>query len=394
MQKPWQVLLSLLFMITYSAAACADFSYPVLVLDAADTNTLPAYFRTMATPLPSNTTVSTQGLSKLPAMGSAQFSEKQLLAVINQFHPSTLMIFDLRQEDHGFLNGNAISWYGINNQANLGKTPQQIEQTQFEYLSNLQNMTNIVIQNITQKAADGRILMATPLSMAPKTVYAESDLTRAYNFGYTRIYVTDHKKPTPAQVDHFVSTIQALPAPTWVYFHCRGGQGRTTTFLTLLDMMHNAKTVSVNDIIARQALLGGVDLSQLPPKDDVNYQDAADRLQFLKDFYDYAKAGNFKMTWTNWTQNQTQAAAIKAATEKNTPAKPLPQASLPNTASEEATAPTPTQKPAETATTTATTPPAPAATATTPRTPNATPLATPALPNISAPAQVTLPTAD
>ena len=278
----------------FSTIAFADFTYPVLVLDADNTATLPTLFRTAATPLPPNTTVSTAGLATLPMMGSAQFSEKQLLQVVQKIHPTSLMVFDLRQESHGFLNGAAISWYGINNQENAGKTPQQVEQTQFQYLSSLQNSPRVTVQQIIKKSGDGKILQTVPVTFNVSNVFAEADLMRAYNFGYTRIYVTDSKRPDDTQVDAFLKTIQSLPGPTWVYFHCRGGLGRTTTFMAMLDMMHNAQTVSFNDIIARQALIGGEDLSKLPPQTDMNYTSQFDRFSFLQDFYNYCKTSQFK----------------------------------------------------------------------------------------------------
>ena len=44
-----------------------------------------------------------------------------------------MLIVDLRQESHGFLNGNAISWYGTRNAANEGKIGRQIEAEQSTY---------------------------------------------------------------------------------------------------------------------------------------------------------------------------------------------------------------------------------------------------------------------
>ena len=35
-------------------------------------------------------------------------------------------VFDLRQEDHGFINGEPVSWYATNNWANVGKTQSEI----------------------------------------------------------------------------------------------------------------------------------------------------------------------------------------------------------------------------------------------------------------------------
>ncbi|MBI5448069.1 MAG: hypothetical protein HY939_05010 [Gammaproteobacteria bacterium] len=329
--------------------AWADFTYPVLVLDAADTHTLPIRFRSSTQPLPANTPVSSAGLNKLQALASGQFSVTQLSDVISQIHPPTLMIIDLRQEDHGFLNGNAISWYGINNQANINKTSQQVEQSQFQHLYALQNQAQVIVEQIVDKTPDGRIANATPLTLSPQNVFAEADLARAYNFGYTRIYVTDRQKPSDDQVEKFINTIQILPPQTWVYLHCRSGKGRATTFMSMLDMMKNAKTVSFADILARQALLSGVDLSKLPPSTDPNYSAQADRLQFLQNFYAFCSQGNIKTGWVKWTKQQelnktietVKQMAPSAAVGSTAPVIPPPPASLASPPATTTTTPAP-----------------------------------------------------
>ena len=323
MNISWKKLLKFIFLSSLSSVAYANFTYPVLVLDQLNTSTLPVKYRSANTPLPQASKVVTEGLYTLPMIGSAQFSEKQLATLIEKTHLLSLIIFDLRQEDHGFLNGNAISWYGINNQANKGKTTQQIEQSQFQNLSILQNSKTITVQQITQKSDDGRILAATPLVIPFQTVFAEADLARTYNFGYTRIYVTDKESPAAEQVDKFVAIIQSLPLGSVAYFHCRAGEGRTTTFMTMLDMMHNARKVNFDDILNRQALIGGINLATLPAVNSPDYQNSLDRLNFLKNFYNYAQTNrdNFKTSFTDWSKYQiTLKASIeakKAAEQQN-----------------------------------------------------------------------------
>ncbi|EKD75208.1 MAG: protein tyrosine phosphatase II superfamily protein [uncultured bacterium] len=322
MKISWKKSLRFVFLLSLSSVAYADFTYPVLVLDQPNTSTLPIKYRSANTPLPQGSKVVTDGLYTLPMMGSAQFSEKQLATLIEKTHLPSLIIFDLRQEDHGFLNGDAISWYGINNQANKGKTTQQIEQSQFQHLSILQNSKTITLQQITQKSDDGRILAATPLIIPFQTVFAEADLARTYNFGYTRIYVTDKESPASEQVDKFIATIQSLPLGSIAYFHCRAGEGRTTTFMAMLDMMHNARKINFDDIINRQALIGGINLSTLPAANSPDYQSSLDRLNFLKTFYNYAQTNrdNFKTSFTDWSKYQitlkTSIEAKKAAEQQ------------------------------------------------------------------------------
>src|SRR5262245_16180145 len=54
---------------------------------------------------------------------------------------------------------------------------------------------------------------------------------------YLRIPVTDHCAPSDTAVDKLCGLRdEARKDPrSWVHFHCHGGDGRTTTFLTLYD---------------------------------------------------------------------------------------------------------------------------------------------------------------
>jgi hypothetical protein len=82
---------------------------------------------------------------------------------------------------------------------------------------------------------------------------------------YLRLPTTDHVRPRDSEVDEFVRFALDLAPGTWLHFHCRGGDGRTTTFFVMHDIMHNAPEVSVEDILKRQHLLGGSELGKLPP---------------------------------------------------------------------------------------------------------------------------------
>jgi hypothetical protein len=69
--------------------------------------------------------------------------------------------------------------------------------------------------------------------------------------------------------------------------------------------MKNAKRVSFEDILARQAALGGSELQELPNQDNFKYKFASHRLHFLQKFYEYAKTNNddFSTTWVQWKRN-------------------------------------------------------------------------------------------
>ncbi len=67
------------------------------------------------------------GLETLSISGSAQFSREGLRQLQEKLAGKKLLVVDLRQESHGFLNGWPVSWYADHDWANLGKTLKEVE---------------------------------------------------------------------------------------------------------------------------------------------------------------------------------------------------------------------------------------------------------------------------
>lgn len=134
----------------------------------------------------------------------------------------------------------------------------------------------------------------------PESVQTEEELAKNLGMSYLRITVTDHEKPLDDQVDLFVESVKNLPQDIWLHFYCRGGAGRTTTFMAMYDMMHNAKNVSFEDIMKRQTLIGGSDLLKGEDQDE-----SQDRLNFMNVFYNYCKDNKdgFQTSWSEWLKN-------------------------------------------------------------------------------------------
>lgn len=295
-KKSILLLMGLLLTTTVWATAA-----PILVIDAVNQLGLPNNFRTASDALPTGVTVNTQGLANLHAMGSAQFSEDGLVAVIDKIQ-APIIVVDLRQESHGFMDGNAISWYATRDWANLGKTPGQVEAVQQKLLDGLAQKETVTLNKITDRNNEGQVTRVAPTVFDVDNVMSEFALTKLHQVGYTRIYVTDRLAPTTPQVDRFVQLVRSVPASTWLYFHCRAGKGRTTTFMVLYDMMRNAKQVSFEDILQRQHLLGGLYLGKLPEQTSYKYTLNVQRLEFLKNFYQYCRTNqdNFATSWSEW----------------------------------------------------------------------------------------------
>lgn len=303
LKKYFLMFLGLLFVVTANAA-----DEPILVIDALNQPKLPNHFRTTSDTLPLGVKINTRGLSNLHAMGSAEFSEGGLLKVIEKIK-APIIVVDLRQESHGYVDGNAISWYATRDWGNLGKTSEQVEADQQKRLDFLAKKAKVTLNKITDQNNEGQVTQVKPTVFELKNVMSEAQLTQQHKVGYIRFYVTDHIMPNDIQVDRFIEFVKGLPSAswfskaTWLYFHCRAGKGRTTTFMSMYDMMRNAKEVSLEDILQRQRALGGIDLGKLPA-DNTGYKYSLlmQRVNFLNNFYQYCKTNqdNFATTWSAW----------------------------------------------------------------------------------------------
>lgn len=279
-----------------------DAAPPLLLINDKDGDgPLPKRFRSMEDTLSSMSLPAT-GLETLHASGSGTFSKEQLEAVKEKLPGKRVVVVDLRQESHGFINGEPVSWYSAANAANQNKTQKEIQQDEAKKLSDINASTDVEVATVRSKEG-GVITDYSPIPVAVETVQTEEELVHSLGFDYQRFTIRDHATPSDSQVDGYITLIRDLPEDSWLHVHCKGGKGRTTTFLAVYDMMKNAKQVSLEDIIARQAALGGSDLFKAKEEvDSYKRKDAEDRRKFLEHFYRYAKENNdgFKTLWTDW----------------------------------------------------------------------------------------------
>ncbi len=271
----------------------------VLTLDAAAASALPHRFRTCFFPLATPDGVRTpsqEGLNGLRISGSSQFSLAGLALMRQQFPPRAVIV-DLRRESHGFLGDAAVSWRLPDNQGNPGRDAAFVTEAEAALLAAIDERPDIVVAREAKRGGP------TPLTIGPLTAVSEAQAAASLGLGYLRLAVSDHTRPDDAVVERFVRFYRSLPPDVWLHFHCRGGAGRTTTFMTLVDMLRNAPAVAFEDIIARQKALGGSDLAKTSGG-SASGRDALakERLGFLRRFYDYARAnpGGAPLGWRAW----------------------------------------------------------------------------------------------
>lgn len=270
---------------------------PLLVRDSNDSTSLPKKFRILQ---------NKEGLENLRISGSGAFSQNQLQNIKARLGNKRITLVDLRQESHGFINGEGVSWYGVANAANREKTLIEVTKDENARLEAIKALTRVELADIQDKT-DGVIKRYTPIPVNVKTVQTEEDLAYTLGLDYKRFAVRDHARPTDMQVDDYVIMIRDLPEDGWLHVHCRGGKGRTTTFLAMYDMIENAKQVPLQDIIARQYAAGGSNLFK-KNVDSYKAADAMERRHFLEEFYRYTKENNdgFRTLWSQWLQSQNK----------------------------------------------------------------------------------------
>lgn len=230
------------------------------------------------------------------------FSESGLQAIKQQIPAEKITIVDLRQESHGFVNGMAVTWYGTRNEANAGKSLLEITMDEQSKLNGLLQDKQMSLAVKTTKAGDNGEIEATKSdTFAVEGVATEEQLAQSLGFNYYRLPVPDHHRPSDGDVDQFISFVNALPLDTWLHFHCRAGRGRTTTFMVMYDMMKNAKTTSMEEILTRHSDAGGIEFKDAEARDwRQQYTEA--RNLFIKDFYEYCRTNNdgYTSSWSSW----------------------------------------------------------------------------------------------
>lgn len=227
----------------------------------------------------------------LNAIASAQFSENELQEIRKKYPGEKILIVDLRREPHGMINGEAVSWREKFNksESNSGKKNSEIIADEKLRLNAAKKNSEILVNRVVAKdKQNGWFKEVQPQIVAAQEVSTEEDLAKKYGFKYRRIAVQDHAKPEPERLDEMVNLIKNLPADEKIYVHCAAGQGRTTTFLALYDIIKNGDKLSLEAILERQHKAGGGKLyeSDDEEKDEYRSMLAKERLELIKKFYD------------------------------------------------------------------------------------------------------------
>ena len=247
---------------------------------------------------------SRDGLERMKASASANFSSLQfdrLLAELRQIHDGPITVVDLRSETHGTLNGIQVSRYGKQNWANIGLTQEQILENEWAEMHACQDQE----VELVEISSGNNYLPVNPIVVKVTDVQTEEEACSERGVGYLRLNVLDHAFPSDQNIDRFISYASTMPDDTWLHLHGKAGNGRTTLFMALYDMMKNP-LMPLRDIVYRQYMLGGEFI--MYPGDEPGEQEwkiplAQEKTEMIPLLYRYVKDNcrtNYKMKWSEW----------------------------------------------------------------------------------------------
>nr|WP_315410190.1 protein tyrosine phosphatase [uncultured Selenomonas sp.] len=278
-------------------------------IDADDVQGLPRNFRTMEDEfhapykkdMDDSYVPTREGLERLCASGSGEFSESGLQSLLEALAERTQMaicIVDLREESHGFFDGIAVSWYGERDWGNVGLTQEEALADEAERIhAAAGQMTAVAHLGGEKNPLDEHEIFV-------EEAQTEKELVEAAGLRYKRITATDHIWPSPAAVDEFVQFYKSLPEDIWLHFHCQAGEGRTTEFLAMYDILKNP-AVPLQDILYRQCLLGGSYVAHVEPEGSTYWKVPyyVEKAKHIALFYRYVQeneGAGFAVSWSAW----------------------------------------------------------------------------------------------
>lgn len=321
-----KVLSSLLFL--FSCSVCAEVAYDPcsvygwphmasessilapgdIVLDAEDVGSeadIPRNFRVV----PKSWGVLLAGTGQF-SKGGFKVAQKHLMTGFNA-QQKDIYVVDLREESHGFINDDAVTWYGGPLGQGLNQPVDVVEKLEQKWLNGVKPGQKIFVYTVKKDKKTSFVKTKRPIETKVESVMSEKEMVEKMGSHYVRIPVTDHYAPESQDIDQFLDFVKTLPPGAVVLFHCRAGRGRTTTFMVLYDIL-KSPDVSLVDIVKRHADIGGIDLiGSAHKKTSWNRAPAIKREKIVEDFYEYRHApdGYEKTSWTKWTQKHYPADA-------------------------------------------------------------------------------------
>lgn len=138
-----------------------------------------------------------------------------------------------------------------------------------------------------------RLIITKELYPDPQNIQTDQQAAETYGLHYTRIPLKKYHLPNTTQKRALLKFVRTLPPQTWIHIYCQGGgRGRTSLIMVMIDIIRNAKTVSLQDIVRRQHLLGSENLLDTTVWRNGTYthKQLEQRKEFIEKFYEEMRA--------------------------------------------------------------------------------------------------------
>lgn len=180
-----------------------------------------------------------------------------------------IVIIDLRQEFHWFIH-DRDQWISFNLfepdfPYNRKKNTEAIMTEEAKLCQDINCRPYIDILHITQKCTARHRQKSETWRIDRKGspfCLTEEQLIRKYfpkSCFYYRVPIQDHLAPDERVFDRLKKIIEKHPKD-WIYLHCKGGVGRTSLLLLLIDILKHKRYFTFKEYVQRQVNRGGANL--------------------------------------------------------------------------------------------------------------------------------------
>lgn len=252
-----------------------------------------------------NPAFATDGLQSMYMSGSSQPTKAGLEILVNGIKKNhgdkPVVIVDLRHDDHLFVNGLNVSTYETKDALLAPRTPEMIKSSVEKIKRYIESCKNIHLLAIDTLYPKNEYLQRFTAQLTPEVVETPEELAKSAGAEYLLIGSKRFSEVSDEDIDLLLENIKP---DTWYHFHCKKGKSRTTLFMTIFDMVHNAGSLSMEQIVRRQKAIGGVDLFDVTPKDPSWAHEKEAKKQwvvFLARFHEYAKQKP-QIPWSQWSK--------------------------------------------------------------------------------------------